>query len=435
MTSSAGSGGLAGRKLLILGGNPETGALVDFATGLGIHTVVVDPNPDAPAKRRATEQYEIDGFDVAGIARLARDLQVDGVLVGVADVLVRPYSEVCAELGLPCYTPESAVAAFSSKDGYRAACALFEVNDIPGVVVDRNEMTEQLRGLTFPVMVKPVDSGGGLGMQICADVEELKVGMQAAFAHSRTGRILIERYMQCDDMLAYYTFVDGEVFLSATADRFTTRVQSGASPVCIAARYPSQHTHEFVEHVHPQLVRMFEGLGVRNGILNLQFFVDGDDFYSYDPGFRLQGEAPHIYLAAVNGFDHRAMLLHFALTGSVGVDDFERRNDYMLQGKHACTLWVLLNSGVIDRIDGLDTIRHDPNVVLVLQRLREGDVVSPEMTGTERQVLARIYTVADSAAVLADKAREFREVLTVADRQGNDMIIDWIDPTVLGEAN
>ena len=36
---------LAGKKLLILGGNPETCVLVDTANNLGIYTIVIDPNP------------------------------------------------------------------------------------------------------------------------------------------------------------------------------------------------------------------------------------------------------------------------------------------------------------------------------------------------------------------------------------------------------
>ncbi len=38
------------KKLMILGGNPETAILVDTAISMGIYTIVVDPNPDAPAK-------------------------------------------------------------------------------------------------------------------------------------------------------------------------------------------------------------------------------------------------------------------------------------------------------------------------------------------------------------------------------------------------
>jgi len=38
------------KRLLILGGNPETGSLVSKAQSMGVHTIVVDPNPNAPAK-------------------------------------------------------------------------------------------------------------------------------------------------------------------------------------------------------------------------------------------------------------------------------------------------------------------------------------------------------------------------------------------------
>jgi hypothetical protein len=280
-------------------------------------------------------------------------------------------------------------------------------------------------------MVKPVDSGAGVGMRVCENESELLYCIETAIAHSKKGRYLVERYMACDDIFAYYTFKDGHPYLSAIADRITTKKQATFSPVCIAALYPSKHLQAFFDEAHPALLRMFEGLAVRNGVLNIQFFVEGGKFYAYDPGFRLQGEAPHIPIMAVNGFDHRAMLINFALTGSLGVDDFAERNDFRLRGRRACTLWVLLRSGSIANIIGLDAIRRDPCVVFVLQRFAVGECVSVEMVGTERQVLARIYLVGDSNEQLAGKVEQFRRQLRVIDSKGDDMIVDWLDPALL----
>jgi biotin carboxylase len=422
---------LRGKRLMILGGNRETGALVEVANGLGIHTIVVDPNPDAPAKRFAVESHELDGFDVGGIVSLAARRHVDGVLVGVADILVAPYYQVCERLGLPCYASEPVVEAFCTKDGFRDACRRFGVRDIPSYLVGRSVSTQDLGKLSFPVMVKPVDSGAGVGMRVCASQAELVECINTAIAHSKSGRFMVERYMSCEDIFAYYTFKDGKAFLSAIADRITTKKQGKLSPVCIAALYPSRHVRSFLENGHPGLLRMFEGLGVRDGVLNVQFFVEGNQFFAYDPGFRLQGEAPHIAIRAVNGFDHRQMLLNFALTGTMGVDDLESRNDFLLRGKRACTLWVLLKSGIIRDIRGLDSIRRDPCVVFVLQRFEEGDRVATDMVGTERQVLARIYMVADSGDILAQKVEQFKSDLSVVDSEDNDMIVDWLDPALL----
>ena len=74
------------KKIIILGGNPETGVLVEVANNMGLHTIVIDPNPNAPAKKFAKETYDIDGFDIDGIVKVAQDNEVDGVLVGVADI-------------------------------------------------------------------------------------------------------------------------------------------------------------------------------------------------------------------------------------------------------------------------------------------------------------------------------------------------------------
>lgn len=418
---------LSGKKLLILGGNWETAKLVQVANSLDVHTIVVDPNPSAPAKKFAADHFEIDGFDVEGIVAVAKKMKVDGVLVGVADVLVNSYQQVCQQLRLPCYASPSSVRAFTGKDGFRHVCEAFGVQDIPGILIDGEITLTELDKLKLPVMVKPVDNGGGLGMRICNSRVDLESCMKFAMEHSRNSKILVERYMTGDDMFAYYTFKDGNAYLSATADRITAKSQEGLSPVCVAARYPSKHTAEFRNVVHPKLIRMFKGLGIRDGILNIQFFVQDGTFFAYDPGFRLQGEAPHFYLKHIFGFDHREMLINFALTGSMDIDNFKQQDSFDFAGQFAGTFWVLLKSGIIHEISGLDAIARDPSVVTVIQRFFEGDQVRSEMLGTERQVLARIYVVTPTLESLVQKSQQLQSLIKVNDEQGDDMVLEWVD--------
>lgn len=422
---------LFGKRLIILGGNQETGRIVELANSLGVYTIVVDPNPAAPAKQFASEHHELDGYDVEGIVQLAQNLSVDGVIVGVADVLVSPYQQICERLQLPCYASEESVAAFSGKKGFKDACEHYGVQDIPGILIEGEISPHDLLNVELPVMIKPVDNGGGVGMRICHDPSDIGEHIETAMLHSKQSKILLERYMSGDDMFAYYTFKDGKAYLSATADRITSMAQGELSPVCIAARYPSKHTDQYVKLINPKLLRMFEGLAVRDGVLLLQFFVEGDSFFAYDPGFRLQGEAPHIYLQEINGFDHRKMLIHFSLTGSMGTDDLDEMNDVNFRGRVAGTFWVLLKSGHIQEISGLDEIRNDPCVITIVQRLVTGNHVDPEMLGTERQVLARIYVVTNSIEELVQKSEELRSKLKIIDEQGNDMLLEWIDPSLL----
>ncbi|WP_405415812.1 carbamoyl-phosphate-synthetase [Maribacter sp. Asnod1-A12] len=413
------------KKLIILGGNPETAILVDIAISMGIYTIVVDPNPNAPAKKNASETYDIDGFEVDKIVQLAKDLKVDAVLVGVADILVKPYGEICEKLNMPTYANKEAIEAFCSKDGFKKYCEKFNIQDIPGTYLDNNSSIEKPENIAYPLMIKPVDNGGGVGMKICRDDNDFKNSVKTALQFSKKGVVLVEKYMECDDMAVYYTFRNGIPYLSATYDRITTKIQGDFSPVGIGAIYPSKNTSLFVEKIHPKLSDFFKKLNIQNGVLNLQFFVEDEVFYAYDPGFRLQGEAPHIHLAHINGFDHRKMLINFAFTGVLGDEDFPEMNDYMFKGKKACTIWVLLKEGTIGSIEGISEIKDDENVIFVLDRFKEGDVVKKEWLGTERQVFSRIYVVADSIEELNSKMTDFKNKLIITDDSGKDMILTW----------
>jgi len=422
---------LAGKKLLILGGNPETGVLVKKANDLGVYTIVVDPNPESPAKIHAKKHYNIDGFDTPNLVQVANEEKVDGVLVGVADILVPPYLRLCEKLGLPCYATDKIISALSSKDGFIDACNQYNVATVPTFRLDKNFKYDDLNEIKYPVIVKPVDNGGGVGMSICHNQQELISGAKNAIQNSKKRKFITERLMQSDDMVAYYTFKNGEVFLSAIADRITTKKQGRSSPVCIASVYPSKHANRYFEYLHPQISKLCTGIGIKNGILAIQFFVEGDNFYAYDPGFRLQGEAMHIYIAKMNGFDHRLMLINFALTGSMGVEDLQERNDFLFGGKHACTVWILLKHGLIKHINGLAELQNDPSVIFVMQRFFEGDVVLEDMVGNEKQVLARIYLVTETKEKLMSKIQTTKSRLSVIDHEGKNMIVDFYNPSLV----
>ena len=120
-----------GKKLLILGGNAETIPLVEMSNNMGIKTIVASSVPDEPAKMVAWKASDVDGMDVPGLVALAREEEVDGVLVGVADMLVPAYCKVCNALDLPCYATEEIVNVFAFKDIFKATCESYGVHGVP----------------------------------------------------------------------------------------------------------------------------------------------------------------------------------------------------------------------------------------------------------------------------------------------------------------
>ncbi len=416
-----------GKKLLILGGNPETTPLVEIANEMGIKTIVASGRHTDPAKKAAWKASDIDGMDVPALIELARAEQVDGVLVGVADILVPSYCKVCEALNLPCYATQQIVDVFAFKDVFKATCERYGVHGIPEYKLDAKMKREDLDKIKYPVMVKPVDNGGGVGMTVAYNETELVEGVKKALAASYKKRFIVEKYMLCDDMGMYYTFKDGYCSASCIYDRYTTDGQPGLSRVCLGGTYPSKHLDEYFEKMHPNALRLFKEIGIKNGVLMLSGFYEDGEFYVYDTGFRLQGEAPHLLMKAIHGFDQRKMLIRFALTGSEGNVNLETDDDAKLRGKWASVLWFLLKQGKIARIEGLEDLASDKRVVANVQRLHEGDTVVPEWIGNEKQVLSRMYLVCDSKKELAECLKEYQTKVKVYDEDGNNMLLKGFD--------
>lgn len=416
-----------GKTLLILGGNPETVPLVEMANGMGIKTIVASSVPDEPAKRVAWMGSDVDGMDVPGLVALAREQKVDGVLVGVADMLVPSYCKVCDALDLPCYATQKIVDVFAFKDIFKTTCEQYGVHGIPEFYLDADMKEEDIAKIRFPVMVKPVDSASGQGIVRCNNAEELKKAVPYALSFSKKKRFIVERYMECDDMGMYYTFKDGKCSASCIYDRYTTGEQPGLARVCLGGTYPSKHLPEYFERMHKNALRMFKEIGIENGVLMLSGFFENGEFYVYDTGFRLQGEAPHLLMKAIHGFDQREMLIRFALTGSEGDFDLLEKDDTNLRGKKAATLWFVLKKGTIAKIEGLDAWKDDPCAVELIQRKYEGDEIIPQWIGTEKQVLARLYLVCDTKEQLAERLHHYMDTVKVTDTNGGQMLLKGFD--------
>lgn len=418
---------LAERKLLILGANQETTQLVEYANHMGIKTLVTSNRPTDAAKKFAWKSFDVDGMDVPGVIALAKRENVDGVLVGVADVLVPSYCKVCDALGFHCYATQEIVDVFSYKDVFKSTCERYGIHGIPEFYLDAEMKQSDIEKIEYPVMVKPVDSCSGKGMTVCYEEEDLKAAVEKALSESQKKRFIVEKYMQCEDMGMYYTFKDGVCSASCIYDRYTTDEQKGLSRVCLGGTYPSKHIKEYFERMHDNVCRMFEAIGIRNGVLMLSAFYENGEFYVYDTGFRLQGEAPHLLMNAIHGFDQREMLIRFALTGTEGDLDLAECDDAYFRGKWAATLWFLLSEGKIKKISGMESIKDDRRIASNVQRLYEGDEVLPNWIGTEQQVLARLYIVCETKQELANALNEYMNKVSALDENGNEMILKGFD--------
>lgn len=403
-----------------MGANHETIPLVRTALAMGIHTIVTDHIPHSAAKAIADESWNINGLDVESLYRRATTESISGVVVGVADRLVVSAAQLCEKMRLPTLASSATCEILSRKDAFNRECERFGIATIPHV--HEGDLPEQ-GPLPFKCFVKPVDSNSGKGMSICSTREEFEHAKRQARQLSRSGHILLERYMECDDTAIHLTIQNGVPHVSAVVDRYTTDENPSGSRVCIGAVYPSRHTQLYRTTTHPRISRLLNSLGVRDGVLTMQAFVENSTFHVYDPGFRLQGEGCDHHFRHSLGFDQRESLVNFALHGKFRTNSDSAILEWPEKGVYAATIWVLIKPGQISEIRGISDLEDRSGVFHVAQRLFKGDIVLPEMAGTEQQVLARIYCSTNSPVSLKSLVSEVAGNVRVTGTAGDNLLL------------
>ena len=403
-----------GKKLLVLGATSLMGEIVREAQRRGAYVVVVDYYEDSPAKKFADEALLMNATDVDALAEYVRENKIDGVLTGFADSLLPAYMQLCRKTGLPCYLDEEQLKFTTDKAFFKELCRMF---DIP--VIREYSMDETPE---FPVLVKPVDNSGARGIYICRKAEDFQADKEKALSFSKSGNILIEDYLTYDEATAFYLFIDGKAHLAAMADRHICDVKDGFIRLPSGYTYPSSGLDKFLTDSHPKFVALFEKLGIRNGMMFLQGFLDEDrNFIPYESGYRLTGSLEYHLLEAICGYNSLAMLINFALTGKMCEQDISGRIDPRFSEK-AYNISCLMKPGKIAAIRGREQISALKDVCDTFYSYEEGYELPPESWGRLAQIFLRIQVTGGEAGYnrVVDALKKH---LSVSGESGEELLI------------
>ncbi len=215
-------GRVSPRSILLLGAGPLQAPAVEAARGLGLRTVVLDMNPEAPGLRLADAPHIVDIRDAAAAVEIGRRERVCGVLSVCTDYAVRTVAEVAAELGLPGLSREAALRA-TDKSEMREA---FTRHGAPTPRAIRVRSEDELRAaasrLGYPVIVKPTDGVGSKGVTRAGAPAELDLAWKRAQAVTRTGVLVCEEYVEGPEVSVEGLTMEGETHLVAITDKITS---------------------------------------------------------------------------------------------------------------------------------------------------------------------------------------------------------------------
>lgn len=413
-----------GKKLLILGATPGEVSLVKRAQELGAYVIAADYNTDyslSPAKLAADEAWDISWSDIDALEAKCREAHVDGVTAGYSEFRVENQIKLCDRLGLRCYVTMEQLEITRDKKKFKDTCRSCGVP-----VVKEFASVEDVD--EFPVIVKPVDRAGSIGVGIATNREELIRAYAYAMEKSVTKNVIIEKFIHDGVKVdVYYGVEDGQITLLSSCDTVNAADNGFERVVQSSWLYPERHLDAITEKVDRQMRGMIHAMGIRYGCIFFSGFIDErQEFVFFECGFRLEGGHQYEFVSRSVGINFMDIFLFHALTGSTGTMPRNSAPDPELK---CVTINLYAKAGTISQISGMDRIAAMDNCTLALLHSRVGAHCTDDQA-----ILSKIgmfsFAHRSPAQLRRDVERAYSLFQTL-DQNGQDMIYDRVDTALI----
>ncbi len=385
---------------------------IEKARDLGLHVVVSDMNPYAPGMLAAHGQLVASTYDVAATLKAAIGYHqqvrpIDGVMCLATDVPLTVAS-VAVELGLPGIPVEVAARAMDKL----AMKQKFAADGVAVPWFSTVESADHLQNLAkehgLPLVLKPVDSRGGRGVQRLTPEVNLAAAYERALVQSPSGRVMVERYLPGPQISTESVVLDGVCHTPGFADRnyeFIDRyaphfIENGGT-------MPSHLPAEARQAVRELVQQAARSLGVSRGVVKGDMVISDGKPYVIELAARLSGGWFCTHEIPLNvGVDLVLAVMRLSLGLPVDPATLQPRFE-----RGVALRLIFPPPGRITTIEGEQAAGNLPGVAMVRLAVQPGDIVRPPTDSNASAGL--IIAVADDREEAARRAETAVQAIQV----------------------
>ena len=307
------------RKLLAANRSEIAIRIFRAANELGLRTVAIYSQEDRLALHRfkADEAYQVGAgkgpveayLDISGIIAIAKEHQVDAIHPGYGFLSENPaLARACAKAGLAFVgpTPEL-LELLGDKTAARRVAAAAGVSVLPGTekpVATAAEAKKIATEIGYPMIVKAAKGGGGRGMRVVHDPEQLAARLEEARGEAKSAfgdpSVFLEKYLPRARHIEVQILGDehGNLLHLYERDCSVQRRHQKVVEVAPAVNLPDRVRGELCEAA----VALARKANYRNaGTVEFLYDVDSEKWYFIEVNPRIQVE--HTVTEVVTGVD------------------------------------------------------------------------------------------------------------------------------------
>lgn len=250
--------------LMLIGAGKMQVPAIQKAREMGLSTVVLDYDPDAPGMSLADYPIEMSTRDFEGCVRVANNFEqetIDGVItVGTdASLSQAAVSEALDLTGIKFTVAQRATNKVKMRKSFeKAGLPQPEFRSIWNLAEARETADE----IGYPLVIKPADNMGGRGVRKIEDEDDLEPGFNHAKSLSPRGEVIAEEFLPGPEYSTDSLFYAGELIHQIVADRVIDH-----PPYFIETGHvlPSQEDEETKQEILRTARKAAEALGINYG--------------------------------------------------------------------------------------------------------------------------------------------------------------------------
>ena len=183
-------------KVLLLCSTHNDLGLIRALIKLGCEIVVTGNVENLPGQKFADKFIQADYSDRELILDIARREKIDRILPCCHDFALYTSAYVAEKLNLPGMDSLENVLTIHNKDRFKDLALRLGIRTPRSHGFNNFSDAEKfLSTAKYPIIMKPVDSAGGKGVNRADDFESAQKFLPIAFDHSKSGRVVIEPFL------------------------------------------------------------------------------------------------------------------------------------------------------------------------------------------------------------------------------------------------
>jgi len=369
------------QKLAIIGANYLQKPLVKKANQLGIETHVFAWRDGNVAARIADYYYPISIIEKETVLEKCLEVEIDGITSVGSDVAMPTVNYVADKMNLIGNSLENTNNS-TNKFEMRKRFQRAGLNCPKFCVVDKIN-SKIHSSVSVPLIVKPIDRSGSIGVKKVETAEEIQEAVKEALDKSYISKAIVEEYINGKEYSVEMISNDGKHHFLAVTEKVTT-----GPPyfVEIAHHQPAEIPDGTKKRIIETVKSGIDALGLKNGATHSEvMLVDGNKVFIIEIAGRMGGcfIGSHMVRHST-GYDYLKGIIEVAL------GQFDNREEIIFtKNKYSGVYYVVPKSGRIKKTENY-SYRYSEIVESEII-LNVGDVVSEVTKGPDNRAAIFVY--------------------------------------------